>query len=158
MDKKIIILVFLGIGLLAIGMFTNNQENNINEEYNINEKNMATENNNEKIITTESGLQYEIIVLGDGEKPTLMDRVEVHYHGTLEDGSVFDSSVKRGEKISFPLGGVIAGWQEGLQLMPVGSKFKFTIPAELAYGPVGAGHELSGKTLIFEVELFGIIK
>lgn len=140
MKKKILILVVLAIVLLIIGTFT--KKENIMEE--------------NKVITTESGLQYEIIKMGEGEKPSATDTVEVHYHGTLEDGSVFDSSVERGEKISFGLNQVIPGWTEGLQLMPVGSKFKFTIPAELAYGPEGSGHPLSGKTLIFEVELFDI--
>ncbi len=125
-------------------------DNQIKEEINMSEK------NENKIITTASGLQYQVLVMGDGQKPDLTNTVEVHYHGTLEDGTVFDSSVERNEKISFPLNGVIIGWQEGLQLMPVGSKFKFIIPAELAYGPEGAGHSLSGKTLIFEVELFSI--
>ncbi len=116
------------------------------------------ENNLEvgKTYTTDSGLKYEVLKLGTGPKPGPTDVVEVHYHGTLEDGTVFDSSVDRGEKISFGLDQVIVGWTEGLQLMPVGSKFKFTIPAELAYGPAGSGHPLSGKTLIFEVELFEI--
>ncbi len=117
-----------------------------------NSKNMTESN----VVTTESGLQYEVLVMGDGPKPTLTDEVEVHYHGTLLDGTVFDSSVDRGEKISFPLNGVITGWQEGLQLMPVGSKFKFTIPANLAYGDRAMGQIPAGSTLIFEVELFEI--
>ena len=85
-------------------------------------------------ITTASGLKYEVITLGAGEKPGESDKVEVHYHGTLLDGTIFDSSVDRGKTIKFGLNQVIKGWTEGLQLMPVGSKFKFTIPSELAYG------------------------
>tara|TARA_Y100001970_G_scaffold80562_1_gene102297 strand:- start:1097 stop:2014 length:918 start_codon:yes stop_codon:yes gene_type:complete len=111
------------------------------------------------LITTASGLQYEIIKMGDGEKPNATDKVEVHYHGTLEDGTVFDSSVERGQTISFPLNRVIKGWTEGVQLMPVGSKFKFIIPPELGYGDRGAGAVIPpNATLIFEVELFSIEK
>ena len=111
------------------------------------------------LIKTASGLQYEIIKMGNGEKPNATDKVEVHYHGTLEDGMVFDSSVDRGETISFPLNRVIKGWTEGVQLMPVGSKFKFIIPPELAYGERGAGGVIPpNATLIFEVELFSIKK
>lgn len=107
--------------------------------------------------TSQSGLSFEVIKLGDGERPQITSTVLVHYHGTLEDGTVFDSSVDRDEKIEFPLARVIAGWQEGLQYMPVGSKFKFTIPAELAYGPERENQPpLAGKTLFFEVELFEI--
>ena len=83
-------------------------------------------------VTTASGLKYEVITLGAGEKPGESDKVEVHYHGTLLDGTIFDSSVDRGETIKFGLNQVIKGWTEGLQLMPVGSKFKFTIPSEFA--------------------------
>jgi len=154
-----------------------------------------------KTYTTDSGLKYKVIKLGTGNKPeSSSDTVEVHYHGTLENGEVFDSSVQRGEKISFKLNQVIPGWTEGLQLMPIGSKFEFTIPPELAYGTgvvcwptseldkereripkeafVGEkctfvnpqtneeepgelmndprAHQLAGKTLIFEVELFSV--
>ena len=107
---------------------------------------------------TESGLQYKILTLGKGAKPTAADQVKVHYHGTLIDGTVFDSSVDRGDPITFPLSGVIAGWTEGVQLMPVGSKFVFYIPSELGYGDQGApgGAIPPGSTLIFEVELLDI--
>ena len=113
----------------------------------------------ETVHVTESGLQYEVITMGEGEKPTAESRVKVHYHGTLIDGTVFDSSVQRGEPIEFPLNGVIKGWTEGLQLMPVGSKFILYIPYQLAYGERGAG-ELIGpcEALIFEVELLDIVK
>ena len=109
-------------------------------------------------VVTESGLKYEVLTLGAGEKPGESDKVEVHYHGTLLDGTVFDSSVDRGETIKFGLNQVIKGWTEGLQLMPTGSKFKFTIPPELAYGERKAGSIPPNSTLIFEVELFSIEK
>lgn len=109
------------------------------------------------VSVTDSGLQYEVLTMGDGVKPTLNDKVNVHYHGTLITGEVFDSSVERNETISFPLNGVIQGWQEGLQLMPVGSKFRFYVPEHLAYGNRGAGALIQPySTLIFDVELFAI--
>ena len=109
------------------------------------------------LITTASGLQYEVIKMGNGEKPNATDKVEVHYHGTLEDGTVFDSSVDRGQTISFPLNRVIKGWTEGVQLMPVGSKFKFIIPPELGYGDRGAGAVIPpNATLIFDIEIVDI--
>lgn len=112
----------------------------------------------EEVIVTESGLQYEVITLGKGKRPTAEDRVKVHYHGTLIDGTVFDSSVDRGEPIIFGLNQVIKGWTEGVQLMPVGSKYKFYIPYNLAYGERGAGSIPPYSTLIFEVELLDIEK
>lgn len=109
------------------------------------------------VTVTESGLQYEVLKMGKGRKPSATDKVKVHYHGTLIDGTVFDSSVERGEPISFALNQVIAGWTEGVQLMPIGSKFRFTIPYDLAYGERGAGQSIPPfATLIFEVELLGI--
>lgn len=111
----------------------------------------------EGVVTTNSGLQYEVLVKGDGPMPTAKDKVEVHYHGTLIDGTVFDSSVDRGKTISFPVMGVIKGWQEALQLMHVGDKLRLTIPQNLAYGARGAGASIPPyATLVFEVELFGI--
>lgn len=111
------------------------------------------------VTTTASGLQYEVLKEGTGPKPLATDQVNVHYHGTLIDGKVFDSSVERGEPITFPLQGVIKGWTEGVQLMPVGSKWRFTIPSDLAYGDQGAGDDIGpGETLIFDVELLGIVK
>lgn len=107
--------------------------------------------------TTASGLQYLVVKEGTGAKPTVNDKVKVHYHGTLIDGTVFDSSVDRGEPISFPVNGVIAGWTEALQLMPVGSKWKLFIPSQLAYGDRGAGPTIKGgAALIFDVELLAI--
>ncbi|MGO1247483.1 MAG: FKBP-type peptidyl-prolyl cis-trans isomerase [Oceanisphaera sp.] len=105
---------------------------------------------------TESGLQYEVLVKGDGAVPAETDTVSVHYHGTFIDGSVFDSSVMRGEPAQFPVNGVIKGWVEALQLMPVGSKWKLYVPYELAYGEQGAGAIPPCATLVFEVELLEI--
>ena len=122
------------------------------------EKFLAENALKEGVKTTESGLQYEVIKMGKGKKPAATDRVKVHYHGTLIDGTVFDSSVERGEPTSFGLNQVIAGWTEGLQLMPVGSKFKFYIPQELGYGSRSTGSIPPYSTLIFEVELLGIEK
>lgn len=109
------------------------------------------------VITTESGLQYQIIENGDGPKPTVNDQVTVHYKGTLTDGTVFDSSYERGEPATFPLNRVVKGWQEGIPLMPVGSKFKFTIPPDLGYGSRAMGPIPANATLIFEVELLDIV-
>ena len=108
---------------------------------------------------TESGLAYKVIKEGTGATPSAEDVVEVHYHGTLTDGTVFDSSVERGKTISFPLNRVIKGWTEGLQTMKEGGKTKFVIPSELAYGEAGAPPKIpGGATLIFEVELFKVTK
>jgi FKBP-type peptidyl-prolyl cis-trans isomerase len=109
------------------------------------------------IIVTPSGLQYEIITMGTGNKPLATDRVKVHYNGTLIDGTVFDSSVERGEPVVFTLNQVIPGWTEGVQLMPVGSKFRFYIPSELGYGSRSAGALIKpNSVLIFDVELISI--
>lgn len=111
------------------------------------------------VVTTASGLQYKVIKMGNGAKPVATDKVKVHYKGTLIDGKEFDSSYKRGEPIEFPLNGVIKGWTEGVQLMPIGSKFEFYIPSDLAYGDRQAGGDITpGSTLIFEVELLDIVK
>ncbi|GAD05020.1 peptidylprolyl isomerase [Porphyromonas crevioricanis] len=110
------------------------------------------------VTTTETGLQYEILVKGDGPKPKLEDTVRCHYHGTLINGEVFDSSKQRGEPAEFPLKGVISGWTEVLQLMPVGSTWRVTIPSELAYGERGAGSSIGpNSTLIFDIELQAIV-
>ena len=109
------------------------------------------------VTVTASGLQYEVLAKGDGPKPKATDTVKVHYEGTLTDGTKFDSSYDRGEPISFPLNGVIRGWTEGVQLMPVGSKFRFVIPYDLAYGERGSPPTIPPKaTLVFVVELLGI--
>ena len=109
------------------------------------------------VISTESGLQYEIITEGTGPKPSQTDMVVTHYHGTLIDGTVFDSSVNRGEPAQFPVNGVIKGWIEALQLMPVGSKWRLHIPSDLAYGDQGSAPVIEpGATLIFDIELIEI--
>ena len=110
-----------------------------------------------KTITTASGLQYEVLVTGSGPRPGPTDMVQVHYHGTTLDGVVFDSSIERGQPTTFPLTRVIKGWTEGLQLMKVGAKYRFTIPSELAYGERGAGDTIGpNETLVFEIELLSI--
>ena len=114
---------------------------------------LATNGKKQGVTTTASGLQYEVLKQGDGPKPKATDTVKVHYHGTLISGKVFDSSVQRGEPIEFGLNQVIKGWTEGVQLMPKGSKYKFTIPADLAYGANGQGDIGPNEVLIFEVEL-----
>jgi FKBP-type peptidyl-prolyl cis-trans isomerase len=111
------------------------------------------------VTTTESGLQYEIITAGTGALPVATDQVRVHYHGTLIDGKVFDSSVDRGEPVVFGVNQVIPGWTEALQLMPVGSKWKIYLPSNIAYGERGAGGDIGpNSVLIFEVELLEIVK
>lgn len=111
----------------------------------------------EGVQSTDSGLQYEVLTTGEGTvHPTAKNKVTVHYHGTLIDGTVFDSSVDRNKTISFKLNQVIAGWTEGLQLMVVGDKYRFYIPSNLAYGNRGVGSIPSGSLLIFDVELFEI--
>jgi FKBP-type peptidyl-prolyl cis-trans isomerase FklB len=118
------------------------------------EKNAARE----EVTVTESGLQYEILVAGEGDKPSASSTVRTHYHGTLIDGTVFDSSYDRGEPTEFPVNGVIAGWTEALQMMPVGSKWRLTVPFNLAYGEHGAGGSIGPyATLVFDVELLDIL-
>lgn len=111
-----------------------------------------------EVTVTESGLQYEVITEGNGAKPTKDSTVRTHYHGTLIDGTVFDSSYERGAPAEFPVGGVIAGWTEALQLMPVGSKWRLSIPYQLAYGERGAGGAIAPySALVFDVELLEIL-
>lgn len=119
---------------------------------------LAENSTKEGVITLESGLQYSIVTEGKGPKPTADDTVEVHYSGTLLDGTEFDSSYKRNSTVSFPVSGVIAGWTEALQLMPVGSKWRLYIPSDLAYGQGGTGGGPIGPnaTLLFDVELIAI--
>lgn len=112
----------------------------------------------DEVTVTESGLQYEVVATGDGEKPTAASTVRVHYHGTFANGDVFDSSVERGQPAEFPVGGVIAGWTEALQLMTEGSKWKLTIPYNLAYGEQGSQGAIPPyATLVFDVELLSIV-
>ena len=123
------------------------------------EKFLAENKTKKDVITTESGLQYQVVTEGKGEKPTAEDKVKVHYTGTLLDGTVFDSSVERGEPMEFGVGQVIKGWTEVLQLMPVGSKYIVWIPSDLAYGERGAGGNIKpNSTLKFEIELLEIVK
>lgn len=123
------------------------------------EKFLAENKSKKDVFTTESGLQYQVVTGGTGDKPTATDKVKVHYTGTLLDGTKFDSSVDRGEPMEFPVNGVIKGWTEVLQLMPVGSKYIVWIPSDLAYGERGAGQDIKpNSTLKFEIELLEIVK
>ncbi|MGA8341892.1 MAG: FKBP-type peptidyl-prolyl cis-trans isomerase [Candidatus Sulfotelmatobacter sp.] len=118
---------------------------------------LAANKSKEGVVTLPSGLQYKILTAGTGPKPTASDTVTCNYRGTLLNGKEFDSSYKRGHPETFPVGGVIKGWTEALQLMPVGSKWQLFIPADMAYGDRGAGGDIGpGETLIFEVELLSI--
>ena len=119
---------------------------------------LAENGKKEGVVTTESGLQYKVLTAGEGAKPAETDVVEVHYRGTLLDGTEFDSSYKRDSTVTFPVNGVIPGWVEALQMMPVGSKWELYIPSDLAYGPGGTGGGPIGPnaTLVFEVELIAI--
>lgn len=109
------------------------------------------------IVTLASGLQYEVLTAGEGVKPTREDNVRTHYHGTLIDGTVFDSSYDRGQPAEFPVGGVIAGWTEALQLMNAGSKWRLYVPSELAYGAQGVGSIPPHSVLVFDVELLDVL-
>ena len=123
------------------------------------EKFLAENKSKKDVFTTESGLQYQVVTEVTGDKPTATDKVKVHYTGTLLDGTKFDSSVDRGEPMEFPVNGVIKGWTEVLQLMPVGSKYIVWIPSDLAYGERGAGQDIKpNSTLKFEIELLEIVK
>jgi FKBP-type peptidyl-prolyl cis-trans isomerase FklB len=111
-----------------------------------------------EVTVTASGLQYEVLTAGEGDKPTAESTVRTHYHGTLINGEVFDSSYDRGQPAEFPVGGVIKGWTEALQMMPVGSKWRLYVPHDLAYGERGAGASIAPfSTLIFDVELLAIV-
>ena len=140
-----------------IGEYFNKKQDAKNQRLAIDSKIFLEENKQKDgVMTTESGLQYLILSEGKGNNPTLNDNVTVHYHGTLIDGTIFDSSVDRKQPATFPLNGVIPGWQEALQMMSVGSKWKIFIPSELAYGESGTGAIGPNSTLIFEVELLSI--
>ena len=140
-----------------IGEYFNKKQDAKNQRLAIDSKIFLEQNKQkDEVMTTESGLQYLILSEGRGNNPTLNDNVTVHYHGTLIDGTIFDSSVDRKQPATFPLNGVIPGWQEALQMMSVGSKWKIFIPSELAYGESGAGAIGPNSTLIFEVELLSI--
>ena len=147
------------VGEIVNNYFKELQEKKFAEKKAEGEKFLAENAKREGVVVLESGLQYEIMTKGDGEKPTIDDKVTTHYHGSLINGSVFDSSVQRGQPASFPVAGVIKGWTEALQLMAVGSKWKLFIPSELAYGEQGAGQAIAPhSTLVFEVELISIDK
>lgn len=119
---------------------------------------LAQNKNKPGVVTLPSGLQYEVITTGTGPKPTINDQVKCHYAGSFIDGKEFESSYKNGQPVTFPVGGVIRGWTEALQLMPVGSKWKLYIPSELGYGDMDNGPIAGGSTLIFEVEVLEIVK
>ncbi len=122
------------------------------------EKFLAENKGKEGVVALPSGLQYKILKAGNGPKPQASDTVKCHYEGRLINGTVFDSSIRRGEPAEFPVSGVIAGWVEALQLMPVGSKWQLYIPSNLAYGTHGAGQSIGpNETLIFDVELLAIV-
>lgn len=158
MNKKLFSQFFLASVLFIITL-ANTTQAYTNETH---EKGLAFLKHNGKkegVVTTASGLQYKVLRKGSGTvHPKANDTVKVHYHGTLIDGTVFDSSVERGEAISFPLYRVIKGWTEGVQLMVVGEKTRFFIPSQLAYGFRSVGKIPAGSTLIFDVELLGIDK
>ena len=140
------------------GYFTKKQGQESESMIEEGKKFLETNASKEGVTVLESGLQYEVLAEGDGiNMPKLEDNVTTHYHGTLMDGTVFDSSVDRGEPASFPVNGVIKGWTEALQLMSVGSKWKLYVPYDLAYGERGAGPQIGPySTLVFEVELISI--
>jgi len=134
-------------------MFDNTSSENLQAGQNY----LTLNGEREGVVTLPSGMQYEVLTMGDGAKPSARSTVRCHYHGTTIEGKVFDSSVQRGQPASFPLDRVIAGWTEALQLMPVGSKWRLFIPPNLAYGDRRVSPEIGpNSTLIFEVELLGI--
>ncbi|HAQ88570.1 MAG TPA: peptidylprolyl isomerase [Pseudomonas sp.] len=118
---------------------------------------LAKNGQRDGVTTLPSGLQYEVLTAGEGNKPSAEDQVRTHYHGTLIDGTVFDSSYQRGQPAEFPVGGVIAGWTEALQLMGVGSKWRLYVPSELAYGAQGVGSIPPHSVLVFDVELLAVL-
>jgi len=135
------------------------QEEKVKPEIEKGKKFLAQNKLKPGVITTASGLQYEVIKEGTGIKPTLVDTFIAHYRGTLLDGTEFDASYNRGQPLTYPVNGVVPGWIEGLQLMPIGSKYKFWIPYNLGYGVMGSGEKIpGGATLIFELELLDIKK
>jgi len=151
--------VVIALIALVILFLVRNANNKATAEVNISAGNAFLEENKkvEGVVETESGLQYLVLHRGEGEqKPSASSKVKVHYHGTLIDGTVFDSSVDRGQPLSFGLNQVIKGWTEGVQLMNVGDKFRFFIPSKLGYGNRAAGKITPGSLLIFEVELLEI--
>ncbi|MEC4727342.1 FKBP-type peptidyl-prolyl cis-trans isomerase [Shewanella sp. D64] len=154
---KIILAVVVIAGVIFYFFTSMNNQKASQENIEVGAKFLAENVDNEGVIETLSGLQYKVLTKGDGTvHPTASDTVTVHYHGTLIDGTVFDSSVERGEPIAFPLNRVIKGWTEGVQLMTVGDKVRFYIPSTLAYGNRSTGKIVGGSVLIFDVELISI--
>jgi len=154
--KFIVLAIIIGLAVFYFNRNTNNKKIAV-ENIAIGQDFLAKNKAVEGIVETASGLQYQILHKGESsEQPTATSQVKVHYHGSLLDGTVFDSSVERGAPISFGLNQVISGWTEGVQLMAVGDKFKFFIPSNLAYGNRAAGKIMPGSLLIFEVELLAI--
>jgi FKBP-type peptidyl-prolyl cis-trans isomerase len=156
LEKKQIVLDDNQMNILMNRYMTQIQEQRSKPVIAAGEQFLAANKKKAGVITTASGLQYEVVRMGTGPKPAATDSVTVHYAGTLLDGSEFDNSYKRGEPITFPLNRVIAGWTEGLQLMPVGSKFKFYIPYKLGYGTHDQQNIPGGSVLVFDVELLAI--
>jgi len=153
-------LIIIAISILVlIGLFMFSKNNSELSQNNIAEGAafLAENASKEGVISTESGLQYTVLTEGEGEKPTAKANVTVHYKGTTLDGTEFDSSYSRNAPATFPLNRVIAGWTEGVQLMSIGSTYRFFIPSDLAYGTQGAGGDIGpNATLIFDVELISI--
>ncbi len=149
-----------------VGGAPDDDDNDNNNDLNLNAMNnnkaegdafLAANADKPGVTTLPSGLQYEVITAGTGQKPTLRSSVTTHYHGTLPNGTVFDSSYQRGQPATFPVNGVIAGWTEALQLMPEGSKWRLYIPSDLAYGKRGAGRDIGpDAALVFDVELLKV--
>jgi len=153
--KYIIIILIIGIAMFLFNRSNNSKVAAENVQKGL--EFLAENKLADGVVETPSGLQYKILHKGEGEEsPTKTSKVRVHYHGTLIDGTVFDSSVERGNSISFGLNQVIKGWTEGVQLMTVGDKFRFFIPASLGYGNSAAGKIAPGSLLIFDVELLAI--
>lgn len=154
---KILLAVVAIAGVIFYFFTSTNNQKAVQENSRLGYEFLTQNKSKEGVITTASGLQYQILTQGDGTvHPKASDTVTVHYHGTLIDGTVFDSSVDRGEPIAFPLNRVIKGWTEGVQLMLVGDKYRFFIPSELAYGNRTTGKIGGGSVLIFDVELLKI--
>lgn len=155
--RRILVFVLVVMVLVGIVMAAACSGSARSREYDMSAAYLTTNRAKPGVVVTPSGLQYRVITAGTGRKPYASDQVTVHYRGTLIDGKEFDSSVARNEPATFPVGGVIAGWIEALQMMPEGSKWELVIPANLAYGSRGAGGVIPpDATLIFEVELLKI--
>jgi len=154
--KYIVVVIVIALAVILFNRNSNNKKLAV-KNIAIGKEFLAKNKMEAGVVETASGLQYQILQYGEGnERPSSSTKVKVHYHGSLLDGTVFDSSVNRGKPLSFGLNQVISGWTEGVQLMVVGDKFKFFIPAELGYGNSGSGKIAPGSMLIFEVELLAI--